>query len=299
MPTTQGLRLHARFDLAALAVECVELLRDVHRASRVVGDQAFDAQRHVGQAAGGVEARADHEAEVEGAAPAPGRVRRREQGAQAGRQRPWRDALQALADEDAVVAVEFDDVGDGAERDQVEQRGELGFAAAAEPAALAQFGAQREHDVEHDADAGEALAREAQPGWLGFTMQSASGSSSPGRWWSVISVAMPSSRARATPSTLAMPLSTVTMRSGSIGRREVDDVGREAVAVGEAVGHQIIDLGAEGAQRAHADRAGGGAVAVVVGDDEDACAGLDGVGEQDGGFGGVSERAGGSSDLNS
>jgi hypothetical protein len=45
-------------------------------------------------------------------------------------------------------------------------------------------------------------------------MQSAAGSSSPGRWWSVISVAMPSCRARATPSTLAMPLSTVTIRSG-------------------------------------------------------------------------------------
>jgi hypothetical protein len=40
-------------------------LRDIHRASFVVGNQAFDAQRHVGQAAGGIEPRTDHETEVE------------------------------------------------------------------------------------------------------------------------------------------------------------------------------------------------------------------------------------------
>jgi hypothetical protein len=118
----QRLFLHARFDLAPLAIERVELLRDVHRPSLVVGDQAFDAQRHVGQAAGGVEARADHETEVDAR-----RLRRvasggAKNGAQAGRQPALPDALQALADEHAVVVVEFDDVGDGAERDQVEQR---------------------------------------------------------------------------------------------------------------------------------------------------------------------------------
>jgi hypothetical protein len=117
-------------------------------------------------------------------------------------------------------------------------------------------------------------------------MQSAAGSSSPGRWWSVISVAMPSSRARATPSTLAMPLSTVTIRPAA-ARRQVDDVGRQAVAVGEAVRYQIIDARAEGAQRPDADRAGGRAVAVVVGDDEDSLPVGDGVGEQTAACGGV------------
>ena len=60
-----------------------------------------------------------------------------------------------------------------------------------------------------------ALLGNAQPGWFGFTMTSAAGSWSPGRWWSVTSTDMPSSFARATPSTLAMPLSTVISMSGS------------------------------------------------------------------------------------
>jgi len=58
------------------------------------------------------------------------------------------------------------------------------------------------------------LDAKPQPGWFGLTMHAARGSSAPGRWWSVISVAMPSALARATPSTLAMPLSTVMRRSG-------------------------------------------------------------------------------------
>ena len=36
-------------------------------------------------------------------------------------------ALQALRDQDAVVGVERHDVGDGAERDEVEQRVEIGL----------------------------------------------------------------------------------------------------------------------------------------------------------------------------
>ena len=51
--------------------------------------------------------------------------------------RPRADALQALRDQDAVVGVELDDVGHGAERDEVEQAVEprLGLPAAANVAA--------------------------------------------------------------------------------------------------------------------------------------------------------------------
>ena len=156
----QRLFLHAGFDLAALAVERVELLGDLQGAAGVFGEQAFDAEAHVGEAAGGIQARAEDEAEVH---------RRRlfrvaagglEQRGEAGLQLAGAHALQALADQDAVVAVELDDVGDGAERDEVEQAGEVGFGLVGEEAALAQFGAQGEHDVEHDADAGDALGRE-------------------------------------------------------------------------------------------------------------------------------------------
>ena len=45
---------------------------------------------------------------------------------QAGLQAAFAHALQALADQDAVVAVELDHVGDGAQRDEVEQRAQVG-----------------------------------------------------------------------------------------------------------------------------------------------------------------------------
>jgi len=57
------------------------------------------------------------------------------------------------------------------------------------------------------------LLSKPQPGWLGLTMPSAGGSAPPGRWWSVTSTCRPSALARATPSTLAMPLSTVISSS--------------------------------------------------------------------------------------
>ena len=52
-----------------------------------------------------------------------------------------------------------------------------------------------------------------------------------------------------------------------------DDFRGQAVAVLEAVGHQIINMGgAEHAQPQHTDRTGGGAIGIEVADDEDALA---------------------------
>src|SRR5690606_39703792 len=44
-----------------------------------------------------------------------------------------------------------------------------------------------------------ALAGKASPGRFGFTMASAGGSRSPGRWWSVTSTCQPRARAASTP----------------------------------------------------------------------------------------------------
>ena len=63
-------------------------------------------------------------------------------------------------------------------------------------------------------------------------------------------------------------------------RGQRDDLGRQAVAVFEAVRHQIVDLRAEHPQAAHGHGAGGGAVAVVIGDHQHAALALDRVGEQ-------------------
>ena len=75
-----------------------------------------------------------------------------------------------------------------------------------------------------------------------------------------------------------MPLSTVTIRRGAFRKRELDDLRREAVAVLEPVRDQEID-GTECSKTAHADGAAGGAVGVVVGNDQDALARRDGIGE--------------------
>ena len=102
-------------------------------------------------------------------------------------------------------------------------------------------------------------------------MTSAAGSSAPGRWWSVISTSMPRARAAATPATLEMPLSTVTMSDGARSGREPDDLRREPVAELEPVRHQEIDRReSPGAQAAHDERRAGRAVGVEIADDEDA-----------------------------
>ena len=62
------------------------------------------------------------------------------------------------------------------------------------------------------------------------------------------STSMPRAAAAATPSTLAMPLSTVTIRRGLALRRERDDLRRQAVPVLEAIGHDEVDVRAHRAQ---------------------------------------------------
>ncbi len=64
--------------------------------------------------------------------------------------------------------------------------------------------------------------------------------------------------------------------------RERDDFRGQPVAELESVGDEIADVRAEGGERAHAHRAGGRPVAIVVGDDQHALAGRDRVREQRG-----------------
>ncbi len=66
----------------------------------------------------------------------------------------------------------------------------------------------------------DATVNPNQPGWFGFTMASAAGSrvspagESAHRWWSVTTTCKPQAFACATPSSEAMPLSTVTSSCG-------------------------------------------------------------------------------------
>jgi len=69
--------------------------------------------------------------------------------------RPGTDALQALGHQAAVVAVELDHVGHGAQGHQVQQGIELRLVGCIENATLPQLGAQRQQHVEHHTHAGQ------------------------------------------------------------------------------------------------------------------------------------------------
>src|SRR5258708_3946136 len=85
-------------------------------------------------------------------------------------------------------------------------------------------------------------------------MAAARGSSEPGRWWSVTITSIPSRPAASTPSTLAIPLSTV-MRSSGVDpcarERRMQGCAHEVVVQGEGnrgggdLGHQLC-IGGKG-----------------------------------------------------
>ena len=270
----------------------------------VVGQQAFDAQRHVGQAPGGVDARAQRKAEVEGGgARAASRAGRREQRGHArlhARRRArasgpappgggcWRRACTTSATVPSAT--------------RSSRASSLGCAGRVEHAALAQLGAQRQQHVEHHADAGDGLALEAAAGLVGVDDDVGVGQHDarrPARAGGGRSPA-PAGRARAraaTPSRLAMPLSTVISTSAPLCLDALDDGRRQAVAVaprGRAPRSPTCRCAPSSAQAAQRHGAGGGAVAVVVGHDAQALVGGDGVGQQRGGLGAPFRPAGGS-----
>ncbi len=158
-----------------------------------------------------------------------------------------------------------------------------------EVAAFPQFGAQGEHHVEHDADAGDALRGKVAARLVG--VHDAVGVGQRFRRQVVVG----DQRRDAVFAGAIDPFDTgdaVVDGDDEVGRLfggDVDDFRRQAVAELEAVGEQEIDGGAEHFQGAHADGGGCGAVAVVVADDQHAGLGFDGVGQDVGGVAGVGE----------
>ncbi len=194
----------AGLGVLAVAVEQVELARDLAGAAVVLGEQQL--QRGVGalHAPGGVDARAEPEAErVLGEL---GRLHAGDlhQRAQAGL-RGARERDQPLADDAAVLAAQRDEVADGGERGEVEVL--LGCARDRRPcaecsASLSLSATPAAHS------SGQARRRERR-----VDERRSRAAASPGRWWSVTTTSRPAARAAATCSTAVMPQSTVTSRS--------------------------------------------------------------------------------------
>ena len=112
---------HALLDAAPLPVDGVQLFGEAARLFLAVRQQAFDAVAHVGEAAGGVEARPGGEAQVRRHYFGRVAAGHAQQGAQAGAALAGADAAQALLHQDAVGVVQDHHVGHGAQGHQVQQ----------------------------------------------------------------------------------------------------------------------------------------------------------------------------------
>ena len=160
------LALHRLFYAAPFAVHRVQRARVFMRAGRVFGQQAFNAGGNVIQPAGRVDARRDQKTErarIGLRAVAPGDFQQR---ANAGAAAPGANARNPLRDQDAVVGVQRHQVGDRADRDQVQVFGEVRRIApgARKPIFGAQARAQRQQQIEHHAGAGKRLGRKFAAG---------------------------------------------------------------------------------------------------------------------------------------
>ena len=128
-------------------------------SSGSVGGQQADAEVGLADAAAGIDPRAQREAEIAAA-------RRLHQPRRLGERRepdilPRRHDLQALGHEGAVEALEPGDIGDGAERDEIEQVEDLRLGERLEEAAAAKLAQQRDAEQERHADRGEMAVRRA------------------------------------------------------------------------------------------------------------------------------------------
>ncbi len=275
----QRLLAHLAFYAFALAVDAVECARQLLGTPGVVGAQAFDAQRHVGQPAGGVQARAQGKTEVQAGSACRLARRHLEQRCHAGRHGSSAHALQTLRHQAAVVGVKLHHVGHRAQCHQRQQAVDLGLVLRREPTARAQLGAQRQQDVEHHADAGDRLALKPAAGLVRVDDDAVlwqHGSAVLQGWQVVVGDDdLQAQRARRTHAVNAG--NAVVHRHQQVGTERMDALGNrsgQTVAVLDPIGHQVTHaleaLGrAQQAQPAQADRAGAGAVTVVVGHDAD------------------------------
>jgi hypothetical protein len=285
---------HRRLQLLPLRVDCRQPCRQFAGARLVVGEQALDAQAHVLEPTGGVHARTQRIAQIGGdgtrTVAAGGAIQR----GNARAALPGADPPQTRGDEDAVVRIQRHQVGDRAQRDEVEQRRQIGSGlrsvplavtgrcARGESAALAQMRTQRQQQVEHDADAGQRLARKRIP--LHVRIHDRVGRRH-GRAGQMVIGHDHADAARTRGGDAGVTGDAVVDGEDQVRwvvrRQRFDQRGGKPVTFARAMRNAVTDVArAEQAQAAHGDRGAGGAVAVEVADDADAQVRLDRAGQQ-------------------
>ena len=161
-----GLFLHFGLELFSLLVEFIQLQRQGNGAGKIVREQAFDAQPHVGHAAGRVQPRTQLKPEVGGSNLLRRPAGSPDQGHDALATAPRPDTPQALVNQDTVVVVQLHHVGNSAQRHQVQQCREVRRlnALRSKPACMLQPGPDCQQHVKHDAHTGNTLAWEPVAG---------------------------------------------------------------------------------------------------------------------------------------
>ncbi len=153
-----GLRQGGEFDRLTFAVESIELGREARAFGRIVLHEQIHPEGCSADAASGIDARSQEEAEMPrlGRAAEPGDIHQGgEPGIVAAAQRQ-----QTLGDESAVETLEWHHVGDRSERHQIEEPEEVWFRPLRRPKSTrAQFAIDRDHGHEHEADGREVAER--------------------------------------------------------------------------------------------------------------------------------------------
>ena len=154
------LLLHFLFNRAALAIETIELARYLGGSLRFLGQQALDAEGHVFQPAGGVQARRHTKTKVAGGEPSGCAAGHAQQRVDADAGAAVIDARQTLRHQNPVVVIQRHEVRHGAKGHEIKQHPEIRFreAAAGKPARFPQVRTQGQHEVKRHADAGEMFA---------------------------------------------------------------------------------------------------------------------------------------------
>ena len=252
----------------------------LRRADEIVSQQAFDAEPHVVEAAGRVDARGECERKIGCDQPrhvAAGHAAKR---GDACARAAGADAAQASGDEHAIVRIERHEIGDRAERDEIEQRRKIGLGRSRVTPARAQARAQREQQAEHHANAGDGLARKRIAGKIRIHDRVRVGQRH-ARKVMIGDDDLHSARARSRDAGMASHAvvdgdDQVRRFCGEI----IDEAGRQTIAVREAIRHAIAHVSrAEQTQAAHGDGRAGRTVRVEIADDADRSVAVDRIDE--------------------
>ena len=149
--------LHFLFEFASFLIDLIERFGVVTSPVGVVREKTLDPVLHRRETAGRVDARSDAKAEVARRGVPHAAARHIEERGDARMRAALADALEALRDENAVVFVEFHDVGHRAEGDEVDEFVEARLRLRGKGAFVAQSRAKRKKHVKDDADACERL----------------------------------------------------------------------------------------------------------------------------------------------